>query len=95
MVVVMLTAMMLPLLLAVAMIVWQKRVRRREGRRSPLTDKLAHLPGEQLRRRMDELGDKIEGLIVNLLLAGPFALLILLLPRVQWANLRLRGWIGP
>lgn len=92
MVVVMLTAMMLPLLLAVAMIVWQKRVRRREGRRSPLTDKLAHLPGEQLRRRMDELGDKIEGLIVNLLLAGPFALLILLLPRVQWANLRL-SWV--
>lgn len=88
-VVIMVTVMVLPLALAVAMVFREKRLRRLEGRRSPLTDKLAHLPGEQLRQRMAGLGDTIEGHIVQLLVVGPATLLVLLLPRVQWANLRL------
>lgn len=86
---VMLVAMMLPLLFAVSTIFWHKRSRKREGRRSPLTEKLAHLPGEQLRQRMDDLGNTMEAHIVQLLILGPLALLAILLPRVQWANLRL------
>lgn len=92
MVVVMVTAMALPLALAVAMVFREKRLRKLEGRRSPLTEKLAHLPGEQLRRRMAGLGDTIEGHIVQLLVVGPATLLVLLLPRVQWANLQL-SWL--
>jgi hypothetical protein len=57
-----------------------------------LTDKLVHLPGEQLRQRMTTLGNKIEEHIVQLLMIGPAALLVVLLPRVRWANLRL-SWI--
>lgn len=91
-VVVLLTAMALPLTLAVGMVFREKRLRRREGRRSPLTDKLAHLPGEQLRQRMASLADTIEGHIVQLLVIGPVALLVLLLPRVQWSNLHL-SWL--
>lgn len=91
-VVVLLTAMALPLTLAVGMVFREKRLRRRGGRRSPLTDKLAHLPGEQLCQRMASLADTIEGHIVQLLVIGPVALLVLLLPRVQWSNLHL-SWL--
>jgi hypothetical protein len=89
---VMVAALGLPVTMAVAAVVWEKYQRRRAGRRSPLTDKLVHLPGEQLRQRMDTLGNKIEEHIVQLLMIGPAALLVVLLPRVRWENLRL-SWI--
>lgn len=92
MVAVMVTALGLPITMAVAAVIWEKHQRRRAGRRSPLTDKLVHLPGEQLRQRMDTLGDKIEEHIVQLIMIGPAALLVVLWPRVRWAILQL-SWI--
>ena len=77
---VMAVAISLPITLAVLAVLWEKRQRRLEGRRSPLAGKLAHLPGEQLRRRIAALGDKIEEHLVQLLLVGPLALLVVLLP---------------
>ena len=78
----------IPMGLTVAVVFWQKRIRKREGRRSPLIDKMAHLPGQQLRQRMEVLGYGIDERVVELMMIGPFALLVLLVPRVQWASLR-------
>jgi hypothetical protein len=89
MVLVMMVVMGLPVAMAVAAVLWQKRQQRLAGRRSPLVDKLAHLPGEQLRAHMAILGDRIEERIVQLLMIGPAALLVVLLPRVSWVQLRL------
>lgn len=91
-VVVMIASMALPMSVAVVAVLWHKRQEKREARRSPLVDKLAHLPGEQLRRRMDVLGDMIESRLVELLLIGPSALLVILLPQVNFAALRL-SWL--
>ena len=81
--VVMVVAMSLPLAMAVLVVLWEKRQRRLEGRRSPLTGKRAHLPGEQLRQRIAALGEAIEERLVQLLLVGPLALMAVLLPKVQ------------
>ena len=88
-VVVMLVAMGLPLAMTVAVVLWEKRQRRLEGRRSPLAGKLAHLPGEQLRQRIAALGEKIEEHLVQLMMIGPMALLVVLLPKLRWTALRL------
>lgn len=90
--VVMAVAMSLPITLAVFAVLWEKRQRRLEGRRTPLAGKLAHLPGEQLRQRIAALGDRIEERLVQLLLVGPLAIMVVLLPKVRWASLRL-GWL--
>lgn len=90
--VVMAVAISLPITLAVAAVLWDKRQQRMEGRRSPLKGKQVHLPGEQLRARLQVLGDKIEEHLVQLLLIGPVALMIVLLPRIRWAQLQLR-WL--
>ena len=90
--VVMVLAMGLPITMAVLAVLWEKRQRRLEGRRTPLAGKLAHLPGEQLRRRIAALGDKVEEYLVQLLMIGPAALMVVLLPRVEWTALRL-NWL--
>lgn len=92
MVVVMVVSMLLPILMAAGAIFWEKRQRRLQGRRSPVKDKLAHLPGEQLRARMTNLTDKIDEYVVQLLVVGPFVVLIVLLPRVQWSALKF-SWL--
>jgi len=86
--VVMVVAMSLPLAMAVLVVLWEKRQRRLEGRRSPLAGKRAHLPGEQLRQRIAALGEAIEERLVQLLLVGPLALLVVLFAKVQWTALR-------
>ncbi len=89
---VMIVSMALPMSLAMAAVLWQKRLRKREARRSPLVDKLAHLPGGQLRRRMDALGETIDSHIVQLLTVGPLVLMVILLPQVNWSALQL-SWL--
>ena len=92
MTVVMVVVMTLPITLALAVVLWQRRRQRLEGRRSPLRDKLIHLPGEHLRLRLAALQDKVEEHLVQLVMVGPVALMIVLLPRVQWDRLRL-SWL--
>ena len=92
MAVVMAMAIGLPITMAAAAILWEKRQRRLQGRRSPIKDKLAHLPGEQLRVRMSALADKIDEYVVQLLIVGPSVVLIVLLPRVEWTALKL-SWL--
>lgn len=77
-----------PLLLVAATLVWLRRREAREARRSPLKEKLAHLPGEQARRKVDELNDLLMERMTQLLMVGPMAMLVLLLPRVRWSALK-------
>lgn len=80
-------AIMLPPLGAAAVVFWLSRQQKRDGRRSPLTEKLTHLPGEQLRRRMDAMSEKIDEYLLLLVVVGPLAALVVLLPRVAWSRL--------
>lgn len=80
-------AILLPPLGAAAVVFWLSRQQKREGRRSPLTEKLAYLPGEQLRRRMDVMSEKIDEYLILLVVVGPLATLVVLLPRVAWSRL--------
>lgn len=82
----------LPITLALTTLLWQNHQRKLEDRRSPLSGKVAHLPGEQLQRRMNALLDKIDQHSVLLLIVGPLTLMTLLLPRVQWQRLQL-SWL--
>ena len=86
--VVMAVAMGLPLAMTVLVVLWEQRQRRLEGRRSPLAGKRVHLPGEQLRQRIAALGEGIEQHLVQLLMIGPAALMVVLLPKLRWTALR-------
>lgn len=80
-------AILLPILMAVAAVLWEKRQRRRQRRRSPHKDGPAHLPGEQLRMHLSGLADRIDDYVVQLLLVGPVVVLIVLLSRIEWSSL--------
>lgn len=88
----MLALLFLPVLLVVAIVSLQKRAERRDQRRSPLNDKLLHQAGAQARIKADEIGDDVQARIVQLMVIGPLAMLAILLPRVQWSQLRF-GWL--
>jgi membrane protein implicated in regulation of membrane protease activity len=81
----------IPLVLLVGTMVSLKWLRRRENKRSPLTDKLFHQPGEQLRRRIGKLDDDIQERLVRLFVIGPLMLLALVLPSVNWSAVNF-GW---
>lgn len=85
---IMFTAMMLPLFLAVGVVFLQRRAEARAERRSPLNEKLLHQPGSQARRKADEIGEDIMARTTVLLMVGPIAVMVLLLPRVRWAHVR-------
>lgn len=81
----------IPVILLVATMVTLKWLRKRENRRSPLTDKLFHQPGEQLRKRIQGLEDDIDERLARLFVIGPLLLLAILLPAVDWRAVRF-GW---
>ncbi|MCA0393546.1 MAG: NERD domain-containing protein [Proteobacteria bacterium] len=87
-----LAALFLPVSLVVAIVSLQKRAERRDQRRSPLNDKLLHQAGAQARIKADEIGDDIQGRLVQLVVIGPLAMLAILLPRVRWSQLQF-GWL--
>src|SRR5690606_7861451 len=81
----------LPLLSVVVVVYVQKQLERRNGRRSPLKEKLLHQAGAQARMKADALGDDVMERIVRLIVIGPLAMLAILLPRVRWWQLKF-GW---
>lgn len=89
---VMLAAMFLPVWLAIAVVLYQKRAEASDERRSPLNEKLLHQPGAQARRKAEDAGDEIMARTSFLFLIGPLAIAALLLPRVQWAKIQF-GWV--
>lgn len=85
---IMLAVVFLPFVAAVAVIFLLKRAEARDERRSPLREKLLHQPGSQARKRAEDLGDDIMARTALLFLVGPLWMMVFLLPRVRWANLR-------
>lgn len=70
----------LPAFLVALWVWWQ---RRRDSRRSPLTDELLHLPGEQAQREADRLMDVGGQRLLLTVLIGPMALAVWALQRVD------------
>lgn len=77
-----------PMVIAVAALVWQRHCERRSDRRSPISERLLHQAGAQARQKMDALGDEMMQSLALLMLVGPLAMLVVLLPRVDWKLLR-------
>ena len=71
---------LLPLFFLVAWVWWQ---RRRDARRSPLTDELMHLPGEQAQREADRLAEIADGRMLLAVLIGPMMLAVWALQKVD------------
>ena len=82
-----------PLGITVAAVVWQRRWEQRSGRRSPISERLLHQAGAQARQKMEALGDDIMERLAQLMLIGPLAMLVILLPRVRWERLQF-GWLN-
>ena len=59
---------LLPVFFLVSWVWWQ---RRHDARRSPLTDELMHLPGEQAQREADRLMDAADERMLIAVLIGP------------------------
>ena len=82
-----------PICVVLITVLFQKWRDKREGRRSPLTDKLLHQAGAHARQRADDIGDTILEHLMQVLLIGPMVMLIILLPRVNWSRLEF-SWIN-
>jgi hypothetical protein len=78
----------IPIALLIGVMMLQKWLRKRNDKRSPLTDKLFHQPGEQLRKHISHLDDGIDERVTRLIVIGPVMLLAILLPRVNWPAMK-------
>lgn len=90
--IVLLLLVFLPLTVVVATVLFLKRIEKRDERRSPLSDKLLHQAGAQARKKVDDLNDSLMERLVQAMLIGPMVMLVILLPRVRWAHLKI-GWV--
>lgn len=72
-----------PVFLAVGIVVAWKRWNARSGKRSPLNQKRIHLPGEQLRIRIDDLNEDVGGHLITLIMVGPYSLLVVLYLKIK------------
>lgn len=71
---------LLPVFFLVSWVWWQ---RRRDARRSPITDELMHLPGEQAQREADRLMDVADERMLIVVLIGPMILAVWALEKVD------------
>lgn len=90
--VILLTLIFVPIFITVATVMLHKRWEARSERRSPISEKLLHQAGAQARKRVDALGDDMTARLMLLTLIGPIAMLVILLPRVNWERLQFR-WV--
>lgn len=84
-----------PLLLTAAVIYTINRLRARGERRSPLTEKLHYGPGEQLRKRLEQVDETVGETLTMMVLVGPLMLCSWALSQVDWAKAKfgINGWI--
>lgn len=86
----------LPLVIAVAMVIWQARQRARLHARAQGSEgAAARAPNLQLRQRLERLAGQREAHLAWLLLIGIAAWTAVALPRVAWSGLALDGidWV--
>ena len=81
-----LLSLMVPVSVAVIVFVLARRWREREGRRSPLSEKLYYGAGEQLRRRIADHDENIHDALMGVFLIGPSMLAGWALVHVDWSN---------
>ena len=72
-----------PIFLTVGIVLALKRWNARSGKRSPLNQKRIHLPGEQLRIRIDKLTDDVSDNLLTLIMVGPYSLLVILYIKIR------------
>lgn len=89
---ILLSSMAIPLAIVMAVMFAIEWLRARDKRRSPLSGRAFHQPGEALRQRIASLTGNIEEKLLRVLFIGPLLLLAALLPRVNWSAMRL-GWV--
>jgi hypothetical protein len=65
------TAIILPVAVAVLFVLFTKWRRSKDKRKSPLNQKRLHLPGEQLRLRIEKLTDDMQDSLTLLIIIGP------------------------
>ena len=71
----------------------QRRWEQCSDRRSPISEKLLHQAGAHARKKAEVLGDDMMERLMQLMLIGPMAMLVILLPRVQWNKLQF-SWVS-
>lgn len=85
----------LPMLLVLCVLLLDRYREKRQGRRSPLTDKLWNGPGQQLRVELEKSDESMDSLLVLAVLSGPLFLSTWALHKVDWSKigLGLMEWI--
>ena len=89
---VLLALVFLPVGLVLSTVLYQKRLEKRALKKSPLNEKVLHYAGAQARKKIDSISDDIMERLMQVMLIGPMAMLVILLPRVQWSRMRY-GWV--
>jgi uncharacterized protein YneF (UPF0154 family) len=89
---ILLALVVLPMGLVVGIVLVQKRLEKRDAKKSPLNEKVLHQAGMQVRNRIDEIGESISARLIQVMMIGPIVMLAILLPRVQWSRMRY-SWI--
>lgn len=89
--IILLVLMIAPMGLVLGAVLLSRWNEKREARRSPLRDKLQHQAGAQARNRADALGEGILDRLMLVALIGPLTMLVILLPRVNWTQMRFNG----
>lgn len=86
-----LASIVIPFAILVASILLVKWLQRRGGRRSPLSGKRFHQPGEGLRKQIVQITDDIGEKVARVIFVGPLLLLAVVLPKMDWSEYRF-GW---
>jgi hypothetical protein len=79
-------AFVLPMLLVLGALLLMRHWEKRDGRRSPLTEKLLHGPGQQLRKELEKSDESMDTVFFALILTGPLLLSTWALRQVAWVN---------
>ena len=81
-----------PLGVVVGIVTYTNRQEKRATKRSPLNEKILHQAGFQASKKIDEINDGIMERLMQVMLIGPLAMLVILLPRVRWSHIHF-GWV--
>jgi hypothetical protein len=83
----------LPMLVALGFVILAKRLRDREGRSLPISAKVLHAPGEQIRQRVEALDDKLTQAFAVFYFIGPFLVAGWALAKLDLSHVTL-GFLG-
>lgn len=84
-----LLASLLPMALVLAVLLWARHREKRQGRRSPLSEKLWNGPGQQLRHELAKSDESLDTLLLISVFSGPLLLATWALSRVDWSTVGL------